>query len=159
MFSRLEPESRFGDLHEQIRRAQAVTPDLMSKLVACTYARMAMPNRAARLERINRLIEAEAWTEAALALVELGLPQWKLRRLVYEDGAWLCSLSKQWNLPDWLSDCAEARHESLPLAVLNAMMEADQCDAPPAPRPAISVPQCRPESVVAAEIMCCDNFA
>jgi hypothetical protein len=86
------------------------------------------------------------------------LPQWKLRRLVYEDGAWLCSLSQQWNLPDWLSDSAQARHESLPLAVLNAMLEADQCDALP-PRPAISVPQCRPESVVPAEITCCDNFA
>jgi hypothetical protein len=158
MFSSLEPESGVGDLHEQLRRAQVVTPDLLSKLVACIYARIAMPNRAARLERINRLIEAEGWTEVALALVELGLPQWKLRRLVYEDGAWLCSLSQQWNLPDWLSDSAQARHESLPLAVLNAMLEADQCDALP-PRPAISVPQCRPESVVPAEITCCDNFA
>ena len=28
---------------------------------------------------------------AALALVELELPAWKLRRLIYEDGEWLCS--------------------------------------------------------------------
>jgi len=37
------------------------------------------------------LIESEAWTEAALALVELELPLWKLRRLVHEEGIWLCS--------------------------------------------------------------------
>jgi hypothetical protein len=159
MFFSTEPESGLGDLHEQLRCARVVTPDLISKLVACTPAHIAMPNRADRLARITRLIEAEAWTEAALALVELGLPHWKLRRLVYEDGAWLCSLSKQWNLPDWLSDSAEARHESLPLAVLNAMMEADSYDAPPAGRAASSVPQCRPEPGLRAEIMCCDNFA
>ena len=32
--------------------------------------------------RINRLIAARAWTDAALALVELELPQWSLRRIV-----------------------------------------------------------------------------
>ena len=158
MFSRPEPEDRLGDLHDQLRRAQVVTPDLLSKLAADANARTATPNRAARFAQINRLIAAEAWTEAALALVELGLPQWRLRRLVYEDGAWLCSLSKHWNLPDWLGDSAEARHESLPLAVLNAMVEAHQYDAP-APRAAGSVPQCRAESAVPLEIMCCDNFA
>jgi hypothetical protein len=158
MFSRLEPETGLGDLHDQLRRAQVVTPDLVSKLAAYAYARTAMPNRAAKIGRINRLIEAQAWIEAALALIELGLPQWKLRRLVYDDGVWLCSLSKQWNLPDWLGESAEARHESLPLAVLNAMMEADRYDAPPA-RAASSVPQCRAETGLPAEIMCCDNFA
>src|SRR5258708_26308503 len=100
MFSMLEPETRLGDLHDQLRRGQVITPDLVSKLAAYACARIAMPNRAAKIGRINRLIEAQAWTEAALALIELGLPQWKLRRLVYDDGAWLCSLSKQWNLPD-----------------------------------------------------------
>jgi hypothetical protein len=154
----LNPESRCN-LHEQIQRAHVVTADLMSQAVAHTHARISMPNRAGRLGQINRLVEAQAWTEAALALVELGLPQWRLRRLVYDDGAWLCSLSRQWNLPDWLSDSAEARHESLPLAILNAMMEAHQYDAPPARPAASSVPQCRPESGFPAEIMCCDNFA
>jgi hypothetical protein len=159
MFSRLEPESRLGDLLEQTRRAQVVTPDLVSSLAAYAYARVAMPNRAARFRQIDRLIAVQAWTEAALALIELGLPQWKLRRLVYDDGAWLCSLSKQWNLPDWLGESAEARHESLPLAVLNALMEAHWCDSPPARRAMGSVPQCRAESGRPGETLCCDNFA
>jgi hypothetical protein len=29
--------------------------------------------------RVRQLIAAEAWTDAALALIELELPQWKLR--------------------------------------------------------------------------------
>ena len=55
--------------------------------------------------RIDQLIEARAWNDAALALVELELPAWKLRRLVYEDGEWHCSLSRQPNLPVALEDC------------------------------------------------------
>ena len=73
---------------------------------------------------VDRLIGSQAWTEAALALVEHELPLWKLRRLVFEEGVWLCTLSKQRNLPIWLSDDAEASHESLPLAILAAFIEA-----------------------------------
>jgi len=57
------------------------------------------------------LIEVGAWSDAALALIELELPAWKVRRLVYEDGAWLCSLSRQPNLPMALDDTADATHE------------------------------------------------
>src|SRR6202163_3389508 len=129
----------------------------MSKVVACR--RISMRNDATKTAKIDRLIEVEAWTEAALALVELELPQWKLRRLVYEEGAWLCSLSKPWNLPVWLSDCAETRHESLPLAILSALIEAHQCGEPCSAPVASSVPRCRTRSSSPAEIMCCDNFA
>ena len=62
--------------------------------------------------RIDQLIEARAWNDAALALVELELPAWKLRRLVYEDGEWHCSLSRQPNLPVALDDTATASHEA-----------------------------------------------
>src|SRR5689334_18349387 len=43
--------------------------------------------------RIHRLLADEAWTEAGLALIEVGLPQWTLRRIVRDDGEWLCTLS------------------------------------------------------------------
>jgi len=147
------------ELQDQLRRVQVVTPGLMSKVVAGACTRIALTSCAARAANIGRLIESEAWTEAALALVELEIPQWKLRRLVYEDGTWLCSLSKQWNLPAWLSDNAETRHESLPLAILTALIEAHQCAEPSSGRVASSVPQCRTESSSPVEIMCCDNFA
>jgi hypothetical protein len=159
MFSRPDIESRLVVLQDQLRRAQVVTPDLMSKVVAVTCSRINTPSRAGNAARIARLIESEAWTEAALALVELELPLWKLRRLVYEEGAWLCSLSKQWNVPVWLSDSAEALHESLPLAILSALIEARQSSEQSSRPMTSSVPQCRVGSSLPVETMCCDNFA
>jgi hypothetical protein len=158
MFSMLDIERRLDDLQERLRRAPGVTPDLMLKVVAGACTRIATPGCAVKAARINRLIESEAWTEAALALVELELPLWKLRRLVHEEGIWLCSLSKQWNLPDWLSDNAESRHESLPLAILSALVEAHRCAEAPSRRVTGSVPQCRAESGSCVETLCCDNF-
>src|ERR1700732_4491330 len=145
MFFRLDLESGLPDLQARRTGAPNATPALMSKVVAGACARIAMPGNATKAARIDRLIESEAWTEAALALVELELPQWRLRRLVYEEGAWLCSLSEQWNLPVGLSDSAEPRHESLPLAILSALIEARQCGEPSSVRAASSVPQCRVE--------------
>jgi len=159
MFSGRDAGGRLVELQDRLRRAPAVTPDLMAEIVAGACTRVAMPGCAARAAKIDRLIELEAWTEAALALVELELPQWRLRRLVCEEGYWLCSLSKQWNLPAWLSDSVEARHESLPLAILSTLIEARR-GAEALPGPAVrSVPQCPQAPASCAEAMCCDNFA
>ena len=113
-------EEHIDALEVQLRRAPALTPDLISHVIvdACTR----LP--AAKATRIDQLIEAGAWDDAALALIELELPAWKLRRLVYEDGEWLCSLSTQPNLPAALDDTADASHEVLPLAILSAFVEA-----------------------------------
>jgi hypothetical protein len=159
MFSGLGRESRVPDLQDQLRRAQAVTADLISKVFAGACTRVMVPSCADKAAKINRLIGSEAWTEAALALVELELPQWRLHRLVYEDDAWLCSINKQWKLPGWLSDRAEARHKSLPLAILTALIEARQCSEPSSMRATSSVPQCGAESGLPVETICCDNFA
>jgi hypothetical protein len=159
MFAGLDCESRLPDLQDQLKRAHGVTPDLMSKVVAGAGTRFTMPSCAGEAARIDRLIASEAWTEAALALVELELPQWRLHRLVYEQDAWLCSLNKQWNPRVWLNDCAETRHQSLPLAILSALIEARQCSEPSSMRAASSVPQCGAGSSFPVETMCCDNFA
>jgi hypothetical protein len=159
MFCRPDPRGRLVELQDELRRAPAVTADLMAKVVTGACTRRTLPSCAAKAAKIDRLVELEAWTEAALAVVELELSQWRLRRLVCEEGVWLCSLSKQWNLPAWLDDSAEARHESLPLAILGALIEARQC-AEPLPRPAAqSVPQCGGGSASPVDVMCCDNFA
>jgi hypothetical protein len=42
---------------------------------------------------LDRLNGAGAWADAAITLVGFELPNWKPRRLVYEDDEWLCSLS------------------------------------------------------------------
>jgi hypothetical protein len=159
MFAGSDRQRSLLDLQDQLRGAPVVTADLMSKVVAGACTRVRMPSCAGKAAKIHRLLESEAWTEAALALVELELPQWRLRRLVYEDDTWLCSLDKQWNLPAWLSDCAETRHQSLPLAILSALIEARQCSEPSSMRAASSVPRCGAESSFPVETMCCDNFA
>jgi hypothetical protein len=158
MFAGANLESRLDELQDQLGRAQVVTPDLMLMVIgAC--ARLTTPGAAPKAALVDRLIGSQAWTEAALALLEHELPQWKLRRLVCEEGVWLCTLSKQWNFPIWLSDNAEAQHESLPLAILAAFVEARRHPEPPVGRAASSVPQCRIQSGSPIENMCCDNFA
>jgi hypothetical protein len=78
-------------LEEQLRRAHALTPDLISNVIADACTRLPVMKRAGKAAQIDQLIEAGAWDNAALALIELELPAWKLRRLVDEDGEWLCS--------------------------------------------------------------------
>src|SRR5665213_1260292 len=92
----------------------------------------------------------------ALTLIELELPAWKLRRLVYEDGEWFCSLSKQPNLPVALDDTADARHEVLPLAILSAFVEARCTTSAARETSSPTVPQVQPTSGI---VICCDNFA
>ena len=141
--------SVLGVLEKRLRRAHALTPDLMSDVImkACTQ-----PTHQAR---VNQLIEAGAWTDATLAMVELELPSWNLRRLVREDGEWLCSLSKQPNLPVALDDTADASHQVLPLAILGALLEARRQTEAMRETGSQAVPQVQPTSGYA---VCCANF-
>jgi len=142
-------------LRAELRRAQAVTPALAADVLALAEASRLASGGRARAARIRELIRAEAWTDGALALIELGLPQWKLRRIVYEDGEWHCSLGKHWPLPAWLDDVVDVSHPMLPLALLTAFVQA--CSVPPgSTETARTVPSVRPAT---AHAMCCDNFA
>jgi hypothetical protein len=147
-------EDRLGELEARLRGAHALTPDLLSDVIAQACTRLAAHGPSAR-GRVDRLIEAGAWTDAVLALVEIELPHWTLRRLVYEDGEWLCSLSSQPGLPLGLDEVAEASHEILPLAILLAFIEARRA-ALESPVGLTAVPQVRPAVGYA---VCCDNFA
>jgi hypothetical protein len=111
--------------------------------------------RAGKAAQIEQLIEAGAWDDAALAPIELELPAWKLRRLVYEDGEWLCSLSRQPNLPVALDDTADASHEVLPLAILSAFVEARRRASATRETSFQIVPPVRRSAGYA---ICCDNF-
>jgi hypothetical protein len=143
-------------LAEQLRLAPALTADLISNVVADACRRLPVLIKAGKAARLDQLIEAGAWSDAALALIELELPTWKLRRLVYEDGEWFCSLSKQLNLPVAIDDTADARHEVLPLAILSAFVEARRGTSAARETSSPTVPQVRPTSGYA---ICCDNFA
>jgi hypothetical protein len=152
MLSKPKYEDGFDRLTEQLRRAPAVTPDLISNVIVDACTRLPVVNAT----RVDQLIGVGAWTDAALALIELELPAWKVRRLIYEDGVWLCSLSRQPNLPVELADTADASHEVLPLAILSAFVEARR--RPNAIRePSLqAVPPVRRTSGYA---ICCDDFS
>ena len=111
-------------LDEELRLASALVPDVFCQVIESGGTRLRSLRQSGKAVRIDCLIEAGAWTEAAFALVELELPTWKIRRLVYEDDEWLCSLSRQPHLPVVLDHTAEANHDVLPLAVLRALVEA-----------------------------------
>src|SRR5262249_5015597 len=96
-------------LTERLRNAFAVTPSLIADIIPDACRRLPSQGQAGKSARIEQLIAMGAWTDAALGLVELELPQWRVRRLAYDDGEWYCALSRQRELPDWLDDSVEAR--------------------------------------------------
>ncbi|MEA2895570.1 MAG: hypothetical protein QOJ84_1185 [Bradyrhizobium sp.] len=141
-------ERRDG-LAGRLHVASAVAADLISEVIGKPSHRLPA--------RIERLIESDAWTDAALALLELELPHWRLRRLAYDDGEWHCALSRQRELPDWLDDRSiESRHADLALAILSALVDAQRTSALPS---RTSVPAASRSVNPLYELMCCDNFA
>jgi len=148
------PKCNLDRLETNLRAAQAITAKLMSDVMTQACVRFAARSRAAQA-RVNQLVDAGAWTDASLALLALELPQWKVRRLVQEDGEWLCTLSKQPQLPLGLDEVAEATHEVLPLAILSALLHA-RCATYPAAASSTAVPVVRPSAGYAVS---CDNFA
>jgi len=148
-------EEHLRELQHELHRAHTMTPRLMADVIARACPRLQAQQQAIRTTVI-RLIESGAFADAALALLDLELPQWKLRRLIREDDGWHCSLSKQLGLPAEFDEMAEANHESLPLAILSAFVEARHRSFTAREARPNSVPQIRPTQGYA---ICCDNFA
>ena len=143
------------ELGDRLRRAHAVTAELISDVVEAACRRFPSMGQAGKTARIERLIASEAWTDAALALIDLELPQWQLRRIAYDEGEWYCALSRQRELPDWLDRSIEARHADLALAILGAFVEAERIAAPSS-RP--SVPAVSRGVNPLYQPVCSDNF-
>jgi hypothetical protein len=127
---------------DRLRNAYAVTAEFLSDVISQTCRRFPSIGQSGKTARIERLIQSGAWTDAALALIDLELPQWQLRRIAYDEGEWHCALSRERELPDWLDQSAEGRHADLALAILSAFVEAkrvkpaDQTSVPTVPRSA-----------------------
>ena len=136
-------------LGDRLHDAPAVTADLISEAIGNTSRRLP--------SRVERLIESGAWTDVALALLELELPHWQLRRLAYDEGEWHCALSRQRELPEWLDDRSiESHHADLSLAILSAFVDARRKSAP---SNRTSVPAVPRVVTPLYEPACCDNFA
>jgi hypothetical protein len=144
------------ELIDRLRDAHAVTADLMSEIIGETCRRFPSVGQTEKTARIERLIGSGAWTDAALALIDLELPQWQVRRIVYDEGEWYCALSRERELPDWLDQSIETRHADLPLAILSVFVDAQRINAPSS---RTSVPMVPRDASALYEPVCCDNFA
>jgi hypothetical protein len=144
------------DLGDRLHAAPAVTAGLMSDVIGEVCRRFPSMGQNQRTARIERLIEAEAWSDAALELIDLELPQWRVRRIAYDEGEWHCALSRQRELPEWLDQSIEAHHEDLPLAILSAFVDARRATAPLG---RTSVPTAPRDAAMPCMPFCCDNFA
>jgi hypothetical protein len=148
-------EYDLDQLERQVRKAAAPNATLIHDVLSNTCTRIQVLERAGKANNIERLIAAGAWCDAVCALIELEIPAWSIRRLVHEDGEWLCSLTREPNLPAAFDDTADAGHESLPLAILCAFLEVQRKLAIVRDTCASTVPQIRS---AAGRSICCDNF-
>ncbi len=144
-----------GALSDRLRGAYRVTPELFSEVTGAMCRCLPAIGRTAAAARIEKLVEAQAWADATLALIELELPQWQLRRIAYDGGAWHCALSRARELPDWLDQSVEASHPDLALAILSALIETKDVAAPSG-RPSVPSASGKPRSYYVP--VCCDNF-
>jgi hypothetical protein len=146
-----------ASLQCEICRADAPTVELISALLDLACARRALPAGARQANRIRELIESQAWTDAALALVALDRTR-IVRRLIRDETEWRCTLGSQWPVPDWLDDPVEFGHPVLPLAILGALAESLR-ESPAASTAATSVPPSRSGLHDANASVDCGNFA
>ena len=143
-------------LDGRLRDSFAVTAEFISDIISQTCRRFPSQSQTGKTARVERLIASGAWTDAALALIDLELPQWKIRRLVYDEGEWHCALSRERELPDWLDQAIESHHADLALAILSAFVEAQRVSAPSRKTSVPVVPQ---DAQPLYEPVCSDNFA
>ena len=144
-----------GELNDRLRGAAEVSAQLVSEVIETACRRFPSMGQTAKTARIEQLIDARAWTDVALTLIDLELPLWQVRRIAYDEGEWYCALLRERELPDWLDRSIEARHADLTVAILSAFVEAQRITAP-ASRP--SVPASPREANPLYEPISCDNF-
>ncbi len=144
-----------GELNDRLRGAAEVSAQLVSEVIETACRRFPSAGQTAKTARIEQLIDARAWTDVTLTLIDLELPLWQVRRIAYDEGEWYCALSRERELPDWLDRSIEARHADLTVAILSAFVEAQRITAP-ASRP--SVPASPREANPLYEPISCDNF-
>jgi hypothetical protein len=143
------------EINGLIRDAPKATSTIFRKIIEAACRRFPSLGQSAKTARIGRLIDADAFAEAALALVDLELPQWQVRRIAYDGGEWYCALSRDRELPDWLDQSVQGHHQDLALAILAALVEAQ---AVTAPLSQTSVPASRREANALYVATSCDNF-
>lgn len=142
------------DIERELINCSAMSPEILRRLVGCACVRLPKSVGTKDPSLFWRLINFGAWTDGAMLLIHLEMPPWRLRRLVQEEGQWLCSLSREPFLPMEIDETVQGRHENEAVALFLAFLHLRQ--NPPEPKedqcPQPSDPQSKGTS------MCCDNF-
>ena len=146
----------FGALGERLRQAGDMNASLLNEVLDAACRRFPSLGQSGKTARLEQLMQSGAWTDAALALIDLELPLWQIRRLAYDEGEWHCALSRERELPDWLDQAIEARHADLALAILSAFVEAQRVSSTES---RTSVPEARSTAHDLYETLPIDNFA
>jgi hypothetical protein len=144
-----------GELIDRLRDAPEAGATLIAEIIDTACRRFPSSGQSEKTARIEQLIRSGAWTDAALALIDLELPLWQVRRIAYDEGEWYCALSRERELPDWLDQSIETRHADLSLAILSAFVEAQRISAPSS---RTSVPVVNRSADPLYEPVCSDNF-
>jgi hypothetical protein len=139
----------------RLRNADGVTVELFSEVIRDACWRLPSVRRTRDFTRLEQLIQSEAWTDAALALLALESPQWRLRRIVHDAGEWHCTLSRGRELPEWLDQPVEACHGDLCLAILSALV-GTKCEDASTAADRVATVSSMDQTIDVP--LCCDNF-
>jgi hypothetical protein len=131
MFAIFHPLRSDSSLVQRLTAARMPSVDLFTAVAECS-GRYRSFAESGKLARLTRLVDGAAWTDAALELLAIAAPRWRVKRIVPLDGEWLCTLSMFPVLPDELDDGVEATHVSLPIALLLCLPLASGRDTAPA---------------------------
>jgi hypothetical protein len=143
-------------LTDRLKDAEEADTALVNEVIGVACRRFPSIGQRAKTARIEQLVQSCAWIDVALALIDLELPLWKVRRIVYDEGEWHCALSRQRELPDWLDQSIEVHRADLALAILGALVEACRTAAQTTNT---SVPSVSPRVDTLSEVACSDNYA
>jgi hypothetical protein len=149
-------ELDLGQLGERLRDSSEANAAIVAEVIRAACRRYPSLGQSDKTARVAQLTGSSAWTDAALALIDLELPLWQIRRLAYDEGEWYCALSRERELPDWLDQSIEARHADLALAILCAFVEAQRISHPES---RTSVPTVNRTALDFYEPVCSDNFS
>ena len=144
-----------SQLAGRLRDSEIATAELFSEVIRHACWRFSSLRRTEDFGRLEQLVRSGAWTDAALTLLALELPQWRIRLLVHDAGGWRCVLSCQRELPDWLDQPIEFYHADLPLAILGALVEVKRDSKAAAVDGAANFSRVDP---TLDRPLCCDNF-
>src|SRR5260370_35830388 len=107
-----------GELNGRVCEAPGARAAILSEGSSQTCRRFPSMGQTEKTARIEHLIGSEAWIDAALALIDLELPQWQVRRIASAEGEWHCRLSRQRALPACVAPSLAAHPACLALTVL-----------------------------------------